>query len=77
MPVQVTSEATIITGESIPVATMLTLQACLKLEAKGMKRRGQSVFSIVKKQYGLKGNIQQVQEQFNTLVEKEKAKAAE
>jgi len=35
------------------------LRSALKLEVLGMTRRGQSVYSIVKQEFGFKGNKQQ------------------
>jgi hypothetical protein len=48
---------------------MKTLKQALKLETKGMKRRGRSVYSIVKQEFGLKGNKQSVYEQFCKICE--------
>jgi len=39
------------------------LRSALKLEVLGMTRRGQSVYSIVKQEFGFKGNKQQVLDQ--------------
>jgi len=51
---------------------MLSLKGALGLEVKGMKRRGRSAYSIVKEEFGLKGNKQRVLEQFTAIVEKMK-----
>lgn len=48
---------------------LITLKGALKLECKGMKRRGRSVYSLVKKEFGLKGNKENVLKQFTELVE--------
>lgn len=46
-----------------------TLKQALKLETMGMKRRGQSAATIIKKEFGLKGNNKSVLEQFEVIVE--------
>ena len=46
---------------------MIALEKALKLELLGMKRRGQSAYSIVKQQYGLKGNREKVYTQLLDL----------
>jgi len=51
------------TPEQIKSYRILTLKAALKLEIKGMKRRGRSVYSIVKEEFGFKGNKQKVYDQ--------------
>ncbi len=48
-------------------ALIATLQA-LKLEIRGLRRRGPSVFSIVKKKYQLKGNKNSILVQFSAIV---------
>ena len=42
---------------------MKTLRGALKLEILGMKKNGRSVYSIVKEEFGFKGNKQKVLEQ--------------
>jgi hypothetical protein len=47
----------VITGkENIRMAQLMAWRSCLGLECKGLKRRGQSVFSIVKQELGFTGN---------------------
>ena len=60
------------TPEDINMFRMLSLKGALSLEVKGMKRRGRSVYSIVKEEFGLKGNKQRVLEQFTASVEQMK-----
>lgn len=60
---------TIITGESIPLFRVLALRGALRLEAAGMHRRGRSVFSIVKEEFGFKGNKARVLSQLNAYIE--------
>ena len=40
-----------------------SLRGALKLEIAGMKRRGRSVYSIIKEEFGFKGNKQRVLKQ--------------
>lgn len=47
---------------------MLTLRAGLRLEVKGLKRSGRSFYSIIKKEFGLKGSRESVLEQFDSLI---------
>ena len=42
---------------------MVTLSKALKLEIKGMKRRGRSVYAIIKDEFGFKGGKQKVLDQ--------------
>jgi hypothetical protein len=41
----------------------------LKLETLGMARRGQSCYSIIKTEYGLKGSKQKVYDQFKKILD--------
>ena len=62
--------ATVITGEkNIQAARVLALRAALKLEIKGLKRRGRSVYAIIKDEFGFKGNKQKVLDQLNKWIE--------
>ena len=57
-----------ITGnEHIDLFRMSVLEKALKLELLGMKSRGRSAYSIIKSEYGLKGNRQTVYDQFRQL----------
>ena len=47
---------TISTPEGIAFARVLALKGALNLETKGLKRRGRSAYSIVKEEFGYKGN---------------------
>jgi len=59
-----------ITGkENINIFRLLTLKSALKLEILGMKRRGKSVYSIIKKEFDFKGNKQSVFNQFEQFIE--------
>ena len=65
-------EAIILTGKQIPLARLITMRAALKLELMGMKRRGQSMYSILKEELGIKGNKQSVLSQLEKHIAKEK-----
>lgn len=55
----------VVTGKDIGRVHLLALTAALHLETKGLKRRGRSAQSIVKKEFGIKGRTaQQVYENF-------------
>ncbi len=55
MAIEVTETGAIVaTGDGIKVFQLLALKGALKMEAIGMKRRGNSALSIVKSMTGLK-----------------------
>ena len=56
------------TPEAINGVRLRALRGALKMEIFGMKRRGQSAYSIIKQEFGLKGNKQSVLEQFEKLI---------
>ncbi len=62
--------AIIITGESINVYRLLTIRMGLKLEAKGMRltAKAPSCLSIVKREFGFKGNREKVTAQFEAML---------
>jgi hypothetical protein len=65
----------VITGkENIEGFRLLTLRHALRLEVMGMKRRGRSVYSIVKEEFGFKGSKKKVLEQLEELVNKQTTK---
>jgi hypothetical protein len=55
---------TIITGDNIDLFRLSILEKALKLELLGMKGRGRSAYSVIKSEFGLKGNRQSVYDQF-------------
>jgi hypothetical protein len=55
LAIEVGVGGTVITGEHIELYRLMTLKAALKLEIAGMKRRGRSVYSILKAE-GFRGN---------------------
>ena len=63
---------TLNTPEEIDMFRFLSLRSALKLECLGMKRRGRSVYSIVKAEYGLKGNKKSVLKQLEQIIEEVK-----
>jgi hypothetical protein len=59
----------VVTDDSIQLFRQRTLLRALQLEVKGMKiSRGASAYSIIKKEYDLKGSKQKVLEQFEWLI---------
>ncbi len=62
-------EATAITGKlNIAKYRVFTLRGALQLEMKGMHRRGQSAYAIIKEEFGFKGSKQKVLTQLNALI---------
>lgn len=59
------------TPEKIRAFRLLALKGALKLETKGLKRRGCSALSIVKAEFGLKGTAATVLTQFEAILRKE------
>jgi hypothetical protein len=60
--------ATVLTGEAINYYRARVLLSALKLECLGMKRRGPSAYSIVKRDYSLKGSKQSVYKQLESIL---------
>ncbi len=52
----------------ITLYRMKTLRSALKLEILGMKRKGRSVYSIIKEEFGLTGSKQVVLEKFVEVI---------
>jgi hypothetical protein len=62
-------KAVLLTGPQIDRFRIKVLLSGLKLEMLGMKRsRGPSVYSIIKTEFGLKGNRQSVYNQLDALL---------
>ena len=53
----------------IEIYRMIVQRQALKLEMKGIKTRGRSAYSLIKEQYGLKGNITKVYTEFTVMIE--------
>jgi hypothetical protein len=68
MAIEVKQGVTCITGEHIQVFQLLSLKAALGLEIVGMKRRGQSAYSVAKSM-GFKGNKQKVYKQLCSYID--------
>lgn len=47
---------------------MLILKSSLKLEINGMKRKGRSAYAIIKEEFNLKGNRENVLKQFEEIL---------
>ena len=63
---------TLDTPEQIDMFRFLSLKSALKLECLGMTRRGQSAYSIIKAEYGFKGNKKSVLKQMEQIIEEVK-----
>lgn len=53
---------------NINYLTLLSLRGALKLEMLGMRKRGQSAYSIVKQRFGFKGNKRKVYDQLQNYI---------
>lgn len=53
--------------ENIDAYRLAVLEKALKLELIGLKGRGRSAYSVIKSEFGLKGNKQKVYDQFVEL----------
>lgn len=58
-----------LTGSQIDRFRSRVLLSALKLEIKGMQRRGPSAYSIIKREYGLKGSKQSVYNQLSSILD--------
>jgi hypothetical protein len=69
MAIEKTEDGTlIITGEHIDVLRLLALKGALKLECVGLRAtRGRSAYSIIKSEFGLRGNKASVLKQFEEI----------
>ena len=55
--------------EDIDLYTVKAKRVALVLEMQGMKKRGRSAYSLIKEEFGLKGNKQKVFEQLGKIIE--------
>ena len=53
----------------IELYRMMVQRQALKLQMKGIRTRGRSSYSMIKEQYGLKGNITKVYTEFTVMIE--------
>jgi hypothetical protein len=61
---------TILTGNQIHKARLITLQMGMKLEAKGLRMsRGRTAMAIVKQEFGFKGNLSKIQAQLQAVID--------
>ena len=56
------------TTRDIKLYTLLSMKHALKLECLGIKCRGESRYSYIKRTYGFKGNKQSVLAQFTSYI---------
>ena len=56
------------TPEAIDRFRLVALKGALKMEVLGMRRRGQSVYSLVKQEFGYKGNKASVLKQLEQKI---------
>lgn len=70
MTIKKVDGALVITGEHIDHYRLKVMASALKLECLGMTRRGRSMHSIVKEQFGFKGSKQKVLEQLQAHIAK-------
>ena len=71
MPIEQIAGGTLITGESIMHYRLLRLIQGLKAEIGGMRltSKGRTCYSILKSEYGLKGNKQKVLVQIQEIMD--------
>jgi hypothetical protein len=55
--------------EGLTFMQLIARKGALKLELRGLKRRGRSAYSICKSEYGLKGSRESVLRQMQALVD--------
>jgi hypothetical protein len=71
VPITATPSATIITGRgNIELFRLLTLKARLKLEMLGLKFKGRTAYSLLKRELQLDGNRKSVLLQVEQLLER-------
>ena len=56
------------TPEEIEFYRLRALRSALKLEILGMKRKGQSAYSIIKKEFNIKGSKRKVLNELNNII---------
>jgi len=71
MPIEQSAGGVIITGESIMHYRLLTMIQGLKSEIRGFKltSKGRTCYSLLKSQYGLKGNREKVLTQAQEIMD--------
>ena len=58
--------------EDVNMFRLLTLKHALRLETKGLKRHGRTVYAIVKSEFGFRGSKIRVLEQLEQLINEKK-----
>ena len=54
--------------EDILLFRMLSQKAALKLEIKGLRKKGRTMYSMIKQEYNLRGSRESVLEQFGNFI---------
>ena len=54
--------------EDILLFRMLSQKAALELEIKGLRKKGRTMYSMIKQEYNLKGSRESVLEQFGNFI---------
>ena len=54
--------------EDILLFRMLSQKAALELEIKGVRKKGRTMYSMIKQEYNLKGSRESVLEQFGNFI---------
>ena len=54
--------------EDILLFRMLSQKASLELEIKGLRKKGRTMYSMIKQEYNLKGSRESVLEQFGNFI---------
>jgi hypothetical protein len=58
--------------DHVQLARLITLRSALGLEVKGFSRRGRSVYSVIKEEFGMRGSKEKVYNLFNTYCVEER-----
>jgi hypothetical protein len=67
MPIEIRGGTITAINDGIDLFRMLALKGLLKLEMKGIKKRGVNAHKLIKQEWKLKGSRAQVLEQFEKL----------
>ena len=60
------------TGHGITMFALVNMKARFKMELLGLKGRGPTMYSLIKQNYGFKGNRESVYAQFCEYIEQQK-----
>ena len=66
------NEVIVLKGNQVNLARMLTLLQGLEIEIMGMRltSKGRTCYSMIKREYGLKGSRKKVYDQFKEMLER-------